>query len=228
MFDLALFVIFPYVAIVLEIAVSFYRYFNGSYKFSSLSSEFLEGRELFWGSQPWHYGILVVLLGHVVGFLFPREVLIFNEMPVRRLILEVTALTFGLMSLVGLLVLIRRRFTNARIWAVTEKMDLMVLALLLVQTFSGIYIALTFRWGSSWYASALVPYLRSLFVLKPNLEYIASMPWVVKLHIANAYCLIAVLPFTRLVHFLVLPVSYAWRSWQVVIWNWDRKKIRKV
>lgn len=228
MFDLALFVIFPYVALVLEIAVSFYRYFSGSYKFSSLSSEFLEGRELFWGSQPWHYGILFVLVGHVVGFLFPKEVLLFNEVPVRRLILEVTALTFGLMALVGLLVLIRRRFTNDRVWAVTAKMDLFVLFLLLVQTFSGIYIAVQYRWGSSWYASALVPYLRSLFVLKPNLEYIAPMPWVVKLHIANAYCLIAVLPFTRLVHFLVLPVSYVWRSWQVVIWNWDRKKIRKV
>lgn len=228
MFDLALFVIFPYVALVLEIAVSFYRYFSGSYKFSSLSSEFLEGRELFWGSQPWHYGILFVLIGHVVGFLFPKEVLLFNEVPVRRLILEVTALTFGLMAFVGLLVLIRRRFTNDRVWAVTAKMDLFVLFLLLIQTFSGIYIAVQYRWGSSWYASALVPYLRSLFVLKPNLEYIAPMPWVVKLHIANAYCLIAVLPFTRLVHFLVLPVSYAWRSWQVVIWNWDRKKIRKV
>lgn len=228
MFDLALFVIFPYVAVVLEIAVSFYRYFNGSYKFSSLSSEFLEGRELFWGSQPWHYGILFVLVGHVVGFLFPKEVLLFNEVPVRRLILEVTALTFGLLALVGLLVLIKRRFTNDRVWAVTAKMDLFVLFLLLIQTFSGIYIAVQYRWGTSWYASALVPYLRSLFVLKPNLEYIAPMPWVVKLHIANAYCLIAVLPFTRLVHFLVLPVSYVWRSWQVVIWNWDRKKIRKV
>jgi len=228
MFDLALFVIFPYVALVLEIAVSFYRYFGGSYKFSSLSSEFLEGRELFWGSQPWHYGILFVLVGHVVGFLFPKEVLLFNEVPVRRLILEVTALTFGLMALLGLLVLIKRRLTNDRVWAVTAKMDLFVLFLLLIQTFSGIYIAVQYRWGSSWYASALVPYLRSLFVLKPNLEYIAPMPWVVKLHIANAYCLIAVLPFTRLVHFLVLPVSYVWRSWQVVIWNWDRKKIRKV
>lgn len=228
MFDLALFVIFPYVAIVLEIAVSFYRYFSGSYKFSSLSSEFLEGRELFWGSQPWHYGILFVLVGHVVGFLFPKEVLLFNEVPIRRLVLEVTALSFGLLALIGLLVLIRRRLTNDRVWAVTTKMDLFVLLLLLIQTFSGIYIAIYYRWGSSWYASLLVPYLRSLFVLKPNLETIAALPLIVKVHVANAFCLIAVLPFTRLVHFLVLPIAYIWRSWQVVIWNWDRKKIRRI
>jgi nitrate reductase gamma subunit len=228
MFDLALFVIFPYVAAVLEIAVSFYRYFSGSYKFSSLSSEFLEGRELFWGSQPWHYGIMFVLIGHVVGFLFPRELLLFNEVPVRRVILEVTALTFGLMAFVGLLVLLRRRFTNDRVWSVTTKTDIFVLVLLLIQTFSGIYIAITYRWGTSWYAAALVPYLRSLFVLKPQLEYISPMPWVVKLHVTNAFCLIAVLPFTRLVHFLVLPIEYIWRPWQVVIWNWNRKTIRKV
>lgn len=228
MFDLALFIIFPYVAIVLEVAVSFYRYFSGSYKFSSLSSEFLEGKELFWGSQPWHYGILFVLVGHVVGFMFPKEVLLFNEVPVRRLILEVTALSFGLMALVGLIVLIKRRFTSDRVWAVTAKIDLLVLALLLVQTASGIYIALVYRWGTSWYVAALVPYLRSLFTLKPNLEFISPMPWVVKLHVANAFGLIAILPFTRLVHFLVLPVRYIWRSWQVVIWNYDRKTIRKV
>ncbi len=228
MFDVALFIIFPYVAIVLEIAVSLYRYFSGSYKFSSLSSEFLEGRELFWGSQPWHYGIMLVLLGHVIGFMFPKEVLLFNEMPVRRLILEVTALSFGMMAFLGLLVLVKRRFTSDRVWAVTSKMDLLVLLLLLVQTGSGIYIALQYRWGSSWYAATLVPYLRSLFVLKPNLEYMSPMPWVVKLHVVNAFGLIAILPFTRLVHFLILPVQYIWRSWQVVIWNYDRKTIRKV
>jgi nitrate reductase gamma subunit len=171
---------------------------------------------------------MFVLLGHVVAFLFPREVMIFNEVPVRRLILEVTALAFGLMALVGLLVLIRRRLTNDRVWAVTSKLDMLVLGLLLIQTASGIYIATQYRWGSMWYVTSLVPYLRSLFVLKPNLEYISPMPGVIKLHVANAFCLIAVLPFTRLVHFLVLPVQYIWRSWQVVIWNWDRKKIRRV
>jgi len=35
-----------------------------------------------------------------------------------------------------------------------------------------------------------------------------------------------VLPFTRLVHFLVAPLHYIGRPYQRVIWNWDRKKIR--
>lgn len=227
MLNLFLFVIFPYIAISIELVVSIYRFSSNNYKFSSLSSEFLESDQLFWGSVPWHYGIMVVLLGHVIGFCFPREVLAFNSIPVRLLILEVTALIFGLMALFGLIMLIKRRLTNNKIKVVTTKMDIGILILLLLQVGTGVGIAVFYRWGSNWYAVSMVPYLKSVFMFKPDLAYVATLPWMVKLHIANAFLIIAILPFTRLVHFLVLPVHYIWRSWQVVIWNWDRKKIRK-
>jgi nitrate reductase gamma subunit len=219
MLDFILFAVAPYVVIVVELVVSIKRYFSSAYKFSSLSSEFLESKQLFWGSVPWHYGIMVVLLGHLVAFMFPRELLLWNSVPIRLLILEVTALTFGLLALVGLIMLIYRRMTNSRIRAVTSKMDIAILVLLLVQVASGVGIALTCRWGSSWYAAAMVPYLRSVFTLSPNLDYISAMPWVVKLHVANAFAIIGILPFTRLVHFLILPISYIWRPYQLVIWN---------
>ena len=133
MIDNILFSVFPYVALAIMLVVSIYRYMNNSYKFSSLSSEFLESDQLFWGSVPWHYGIMIVLLGHVIGFLFPREVLLFNSVPVRLVILEVTALVFGLMALFGLIMLIRRRMTNPRIKVVTSNGDILILLLLLVQ-----------------------------------------------------------------------------------------------
>ncbi len=221
-----LFAIVPYVVLAIELVASFARYFTQRYKISSLSSEFLEQQQLFWGSVPWHYGIMVVLLGHLVAFLFPSELLLWNSVPVRLLLLEATALSFGLLALIGLVMLIYRRFTNKRIWAVTSKMDIVVLILLLVQVGTGLGIAIFCRWGSSWYAAALVPYLKSLFVLSPNIDYLAFQPWWIKLHILNAFMIIAILPFTRLVHFLILPISYIWRSYQVVIWNADRKKLR--
>lgn len=227
MLDFVLFAVFPYVAVAIELVVSIFRYYSNSYKFSSLSSEFLESKELFWGTVPWHYGIMVVLLGHVIGFCFPEEVLLFAKVPIRLIILEVTALIFGLMVLFGLIMLIKRRLTNDRIKAVTSRGDVLVLFLLLVQVLSGVGIAVFYRWGSLWYVSSMVPYLKSVFTFQPNLAYVASMPWLVKVHIAGAFAIIAVLPFTRLVHFLVLPIQYIWRSWQVVIWNYDRKKIRK-
>lgn len=227
MFDYILFAILPYVVVAVELVASFWRYFSNRYKFSSLSSEFLESNQLFWGSVPWHYGILVVLLGHVVAFLFPAQILLWNRVPVRLLILEVTALVFGLLALLGLVMLIYRRLTNSRIQAVTTKMDIVVLVLLLIQVVTGLGTALVYRWGSSWYAAVLVPYLRSLFLLKPNLELVFGLRWMVKLHIVNAFLIVGVLPFTRLVHFLILPISYIWRPTQVIIWNRDRKRIRE-
>lgn len=227
MSDFILFAVFPYVAVAIELVVSIYRYYSNSYKFSSLSSEFLESDQLFWGSVPWHYGIMAVLLGHVIGFLCPRQVLLFSSVPLRLVILEVTALIFGIMALFGLLMLIKRRLTNDRVKAVTTKGDVFILLLLLVQVGSGVGMAVFYRWGTQWYISSMVPYLKSVFMFKPDLGYISSMPLLVKLHVFSAFAIIAVLPFTRLVHFLVLPIHYIWRSWQVVIWNWDRKKIRK-
>lgn len=226
-FDFIFFVIFPYVAVAIELVVSLFRYYSNSYKFSSLSSEFLEGKELFWGSVPWHYGIITVLFGHLVGFLFPASMIAFGSHPVRLLILEVTSLIFGLLSLLGLILLIRRRTTNLRIAAVTTHMDMIVLFLLLLQVLTGVGTAVFYRWGTSWYASAMVPYLRSLWVLNPDISGLVNLPWLVKTHIFNAMLIVAILPFTRLLHFLILPISYIWRSWQVVIWNWDRKTIRK-
>lgn len=227
MLDYMAFAIFPYVAISIELVVSIYRYYSNSYKFSSLSSEFLESNQLFWGSVPWHYGILGVLAGHLLAFCFPKEFIAFGSVPVRLFILELTALVFGLLSLFGLILLLKRRLTNDRIRVVTSNMDILVLVLLLIQVASGVGIAITCRWGSMWYASSMVPYLKSVFTFAPNLGFIKAMPFIVKVHVFNAFLLIAILPFTRLVHFLVLPVHYIWRSWQVVIWNYDRKSIRK-
>jgi nitrate reductase gamma subunit len=228
MLNLFLFVIFPYLAVSTMLVVSLYRFYQNSYKFSSLSSGFLESNRLFWGSVPWHYGILTVLLGHLIGFLFPREVIAFGSVPMRLLIMEITALIFGLMALFGLFMLIYRRLTVKRIQVVTSKMDILILLMLLVQTFSGVSTAIIYRWGTSWYAMAMVPYLKSVFTLSPDMSYVVAVPWLVKLHIVNAFLIIALLPFTRLVHFLIIPVPYIWRSWQIVIWNYDSKKIRKV
>lgn len=226
MLDFLLFGVGPYVAVTLLLSVSLWRFFFTSYKFSSLSSEFLESKELFWGSVPWHYGIMVLFFGHLIGFLFPSHVLLWNSVPARLLILEVTGLTFAILALVGLVFLIKRRLTHPRIQVVTSWMDVVVLALLLLQVGTGLATAIGYRWGSNWYVAVLVPYLKSVFAFSPRLDLISGMPFMVKAHVFGAMTIVGLLPFTRLVHFLVPPVSYLWRRYQLVIWNWDRRKIR--
>ncbi len=74
MLDVLLFGALPYVAAALFLIVSIQRYRRDPFSFSSLSSQFLETRQLFWGSVPFHVGILTLFFGHLAGFLFPREV----------------------------------------------------------------------------------------------------------------------------------------------------------
>jgi nitrate reductase gamma subunit len=98
-------------------------------------------------------------------------------------------------------------------------MDWILLAALLVQIIAGLWTAIFYRWGSSWYAGFAVPYLYSIFLLQPDLSLVQAMPFMVKLHLVGGFVILALLPFTRLVHFLSLPYDYLWRPYQVVIWN---------
>ena len=226
MWDDLFFIVLPYVAATLFVVVSIYRYVADKFSYSSLSSQLLESDELFYGVVPWHIGIIGALTGHLIGFLFPKEVLWFNGVPVRLYILETTGLLFGLLALIGIVALMWRRIRMPRIRAVTSTVDTVVLILLFAQVVLGVYTALFYRWGSSWYAASAVPYLRSLFLFQPDVEMIKPLPHIVKTHIINAFLLIAIFPFSRLVHMVSLPIEYLWRPYQVVIWNWDRKKIR--
>ena len=222
MLDFLLFAVFPYVAIIVAVVIGVYRYYKDRFSFSSLSSQFFENRKLFWGSVPWHYGILVILTGHLIGFLIPRSVLAWNGEPLRLYVLEAAALAFGLLTLWGLVVLIIRRAGSSRLRVVTTGMDIVLLLALLIQVVAGLWTAIFYRWGSSWYAAFAVPYLYSLLKLNPDISLVVNLPLAVKIHIVGAFVLILLLPFTRLVHMLTFPITYLWRPYQVVIWN--RKK----
>jgi nitrate reductase gamma subunit len=213
-----LFGVLPYVAVFLFFLVTIQRYRTQPFTYSSLSSQFLENRLHFWAVVPFHYGILVVLAGHVVAFLLPRQILSWNSDPLRLLLLEGTALIFGLLTLVGFVAAILRRMAVSKVGCVTSRGDWVLYTLLLFQVASGVAIALMYPWGSSWFATLAAPYLWSIVTLHPHLEYVTSLPWLVKLHIIDAYAVIGFFPFTRLVHALVMPNPYLWRKPQVVRW----------
>ena len=226
--DQFLFVALPYLAFTVFFVVTIQRYRTQTFTYSSLSSQLLENKQHFWGMVPFHYGILAILLGHFIAFAIPRSVLAWNGQPLRLYILEVAALICGMLSLVGLVMAYLRRVRNPKVRMVTTKPDWILLWMLLFQIFSGIYIAIFVGWGSSWFAAAATPYLRSLLIFNPEIGFLTEAPWMVRLHIINSFLLIAVFPFTRLVHILVVPNMYLWRRRQVVRWNWDRHTIRKV
>ena len=223
MTDMILFGVFPYVAVALMIGVGIYRYCVDRYSWSSQSSQFLESRVLFWGSIPWHYAILVILLAHFLAFLVPSGWAVVVGNPLRLYLLEVTGLALGLSTLIAVSLLIFRRATNARVSAVTTVIDWLVLVALLVQVATGVYIAFTLRWGSVWYLHTATPWLWSLLKLDPQVHYLAALPTVVKLHAFNAFFILALFPFSRLVHVISVPLSYLGRPYQVVVWYRERR-----
>lgn len=216
--DELLFIVLPYLAFAIFLLVSIRRYIRETFTFSSLSSQFLENQQHFWGLVPFHYGIIVILTGHLVGFLIPREVLWWNSRPLRLYVLEISAFVFGLLTMVGLISIIVRRLTNPKLKIVTSVADWILFGIFVVQIFTGLYVAVFHSWGSSWFASSAAPYLWSLLTLSPSISYITAMPLMVKLHIVCAYVMIMFFPFTRLVHALVVPNPYLWRKPQVVRW----------
>jgi nitrate reductase gamma subunit len=218
-----LFVIFPYVALFLAVVVTIYRAAFRPFTISSLSSQLLESKKLYWGSIPFHWGIVIILLMHLLAVILPRSILLWNAAPLRLYFLEFSGLALGLWCLGGLLVLTWRRLGNRRVRVVTSPLDLIVLLLLLISVISGVIIATAYRFGSYWFTAIFSPYLVSLFVLQPRADLIAPLPWMIKLHVFNFFVLLVIFPFSRLVHIITYPLSYLLRPWQIVIWY--RKKI---
>lgn len=219
MLDQVLFGAFPYAAVVLAVGVGAYRYFTDRFSYSTFSAQFLENRALFWGSVPWHFGVIAILLAHIFALILPGVWGTIIAAPSRLYALEAIGLVLALSASVGLWLLIARRVISDRVFSVTSNMDWVLLAILLAQMALGFWVALVFRWGSDWYLFTAVPWIESLVKLDPKTEFVTSLPWVIKLHMLGGFLIIAMFPFTRLVHILTFPVTYLWRPYQVVIWN---------
>jgi nitrate reductase gamma subunit len=219
MHDVVLFVVFPYLAVALAVGGSLYRYLAHRFTYSSLSSEWLESKWLFWGAVPWHYGIVPVLLIHLGAFVVPGVMAWLHGTPTTLYLAELAGKVLALLAFAGMVTLLVRRLARSKVRAVTTPMDWVVLVLLLNQVFLGLWTAFFYRWGAPWFLHTATPWVASLATFRPETETIVALPWVPKLHFLNATLLIAVLPFSRLVHLLAFPVAYLWRRLQVVIWN---------
>ncbi len=225
MLETALFVGFPYLAVGIAVLVGVYRFRVDRYSFSSYSSQFLENRKLFWGSVPWHYGVVLVLTAHLLALLVPPLWSWLLNEQIRLYVLEITGWALALISIFGLTLLIVRRILTLRVMAVTTRLDWLLLAALLLQVILGFSVAFFYRWGSAWYMQTAVPWLWSLAMLNPQPAYVRVLPPLIQLHFLNGFFIILILPFTRLVHFLSFPLAYLWRPHQVVIWNRHRRTL---
>jgi len=219
------FVIFPYTSLSLFIAVTAYRSLFRPSTVSSLSSQLLERKKLYWGSIPFHYGVVLILLMHLLALLFPKGLMLWNAVPIRLYLLEFTGFVMGLWSLAGLVILLWRRVSESRIRVVTTPMDVVVLLLTILSMLTGVLTAAGYRFGSTWFTGVFTPYVWSILSLQPRPELVAPLPWVIQLHVLNFFVLLAVFPFSRLIHIITWPLGYLIRPWQIVVWMRKRTQM---
>ena len=216
----------PYAAIVLFIAGMIWRY-RSRYTISSLSSQILESRWLVWGSVPFHLGIAILFIGHLIPVLMPDA---WQALVSRRAVLltvETIGLGAAILCLIGLVVFLIRRISVSSVRRSSTFVDIVVLLVLISQVGLGIGVATMHRWGSVWSASTTTPYLWSLVTLRPDPTAVAGIPLLLALHLAGAWIVLALIPFTRLVHLFTFPFEYLGRPPQKVVWSKPRPELEE-
>ncbi len=220
----------PYAALAALVIGTYYRLKRKEYTVSSLSSQFLESTFLVWGSVPWHIGIIIIFFGHLIPFLFPQ---LWHDVVKHRealIALETIGFIFGVMCVIGLVVLIIRRILSRTIQIVTKPLDFVVYALLLIQILLGLMTSYSYQYGAVWATGTVYPYVYSILSFSPDPAFIQDMPVIIQSHIILAWVIILLIPFTRLIHMFSVPLEYIARLPQLVVWSnevrWNKRSER--
>jgi nitrate reductase gamma subunit len=150
------------------------------------------------GSKIWQVSIGILVLGHLAALLLPQVLLQWNANPIRLYLLEGFSLVVGVAATLSTITLMWRHLGQTNGSILSEAFDAVFLALIFVGLLSGIGIAVSYRWGSSWAAITLAPWLASFLRGRPAVNYILEMPPLIRLHVFCAFAAIAVTPLTRL------------------------------
>lgn len=224
-----LFWIYPYVCMSVFVVATIVRFNKSQYMWRSGSSQLLRSRELRWGSNLFHYGVLVILAGHVVGLLTPPVV--FRVLGVSATAHQLVAVGVGgtasIFCFVGMTMLVHRRLFDARVRRTGSRMDTFILLLVYLQLIFGmatVPISLQHLDGSE--MVKLIEWVQRIITFRTGaVASLDGVYWDFRVHLVLGMTLFLVFPFTRLVHIVSAPVWYFGRAYQVVR---SRRRVREV
>ncbi len=209
--NLFFWVIFPYIAITIFFVGHAYRYLADPYSWRSKSSEILEKKTLRFASMSFHYGIILAFIGHIIGIVIPKSIT--EDLGISEhayhLLAVVGGTIAGVMVVFGLIMFLYRRMAFDRVKATTAPTDWITLILLLIISVLGLFNTLFVDYD---YRETVAPWFRGLWIFSPDYTLMSDVPLSLKLHIGFVFVLIAIWPFTRLVHVLSVPINYIFRS----------------
>lgn len=209
----------PYVAFTSFVLGHIWRYRTDQFGWTTRSSQIYESRLLRLGSPLFHFGMLGVIGGHVVGVLVPQswtEAVGISE-HVYHLFSVSAGSVAGLAVIVGVGILLYRRVTVPAVRRATTRNDRLMYVLLAAALVTGLLNTMgsNLLWGTYNYRETVSPWFRSLFTLDPRPELMMDAPWTFQAHGLVVSALIAIWPYTRLVHMFSAPIGYLVRPYVV-------------
>ena len=212
---------YPYLAVTVLVLGSILRFDANQYSWRSQSSQFLRRKQMMIGSNLFHMGILILLVGHFVGLLTPINV--FDAFGISHGFKQTAALVVGgiagVAAFIGCSLLLHRRLFDPRIRRSSSIGDILVLVLIWAQLVLG--IATTYWTIKHLDGSEMVRFMswaNGILTLDPAApREIEEVALVYKLHIVLGLTLFLITPFTRLVHIWSAPIWFLLRpGYQIV------------
>ena len=217
--DVLLWGVLPYVVFVVLVGGTVWRWRYDQFGWTTRSSQLYESRLLRLGSPLFHFGILVVLIGHVIGLLVPESWTDAAGLPreayhVQALVLGGVA---GLCTLAGIGILIYRRRTTGPVFMATTRNDKVMYVVLVAAILAGLTTTLLGATDGADhdYRQSVSLWFRSLFTFQPDVSAMARAGIEFHVHVLIALLLFATWPFTRLVHAFSAPIGYLFRPYVV-------------
>lgn len=216
-----LFQVYPYVCFTVFMAGCLIRFDQNQYTWKSDSSQLLRAGLLRWGSNLFHFGILFLFFGHMVGLFTPHSVYgVFMSAATKQTLAVVAGGTAGLVCFAGLTMLLYRRVFDPRIRLTSHRTDIAILVILWVQLVVGL-ITLPFSWHHADGSVMLIlaDWAQRIVTLRPvDASTLANLPWPYLFHIVFGMTIFLLFPFSRLVHVWsgFATVTFLFRAPQVV------------
>ena len=225
-----LFGIYPYVCLAVLLIGSLIRFDREPYTWKSDSSQLLRAGQLRLGSNLFHYGVIVVILGHFVGFLAPHWSIDWALSPVgHQLLAMVAGGIAGLIAIVGLSILLHRRLADPRIRLNSRRWDIAVALMLWLQLLLGLLtVPLSALHMDGVLFETLTTYVKGIVTFDGSaVALMTEVPLVYKLHILLGFTIFLISPFTRMIHIWsgVGTLSYLFRPYQIVRTPHTRAKV---
>lgn len=215
-----LFGVYPYIALTIAIIGTWVRFDLSQYSWKTGSTQMLRSKNMRLASNLFHVGIIVVLLGHLFGMLTPHFLYDrFISAGHKQILAVVVGGIAGVFCWFGLVMLMWRRFTDDRISNTSSFSDKLVLVLLFIQLNLGLLSIFTSVKHLDGYTMMnLAGWAQDITILRPwqAAARIEQTDLIYQLHMALGITLIAIFPFTRLIHIISAPIWYFGRRYQIV------------